>query len=286
MDLFARPTATPGRLAPWLVEMGTSLPGLLGAFRPVRPSIPRGSREQVVLAVTEVNGCRYTAWIHGAWRAYVGDDEADEALPLLLDYARDSALAGAPVAPTALDDALPPPAVRAVRATVAVAELSNLVGNSADGIWERILLRRPLAPLASLQEAAVVLTTLPLVTPLFAVAGAMRVASRLAPPMPEVVRPADQEANLVVHMLAEAVPRYLANALVRAIVLHLPGPVQLGVRAEGTEATVRISRSRVVLENGVGRDVPVIVDGGLELLLDVATRTLSRELAGLALRRP
>jgi alkylhydroperoxidase family enzyme len=281
MDLFARPTATASRLNPWLAELGRTASGLLDAFGPGHGAIAPRSRERVALAVTEVNGCRYTAWIHGAWCDFLGDDQGDEVLPVMLDFARDSALAGAPLDVDELAASLHPDAIRAVRATVAVAEVSSLVGNTADGLWERLRLRRPLRPAAALRETMIVAAAVPLAAPLFVAAGAMRLATWAAPPMPEIVQPPDAEANLVVHILSEAVPQYLANAVVRASVLRLPGPLSIGVRAEGTEATVRIERDRVELTNGLAEDTFLVIDGGLELLLDVATRTLSRELTQL-----
>lgn len=285
VDTFARPTATPQRLLPWLAELGATAAGLADALLPGDRSLSPQSREQIVLAITEVNGCRYTAWIHGAWRDFLGDAALDEALPLLLDFARDSALAGAPVDTSRLEEALPPRAIRSVRATVAAAELSSLFGNTVDGLWARLRGRRPFGAFAAAGEAVVVAAGAPLLTPALVAAGMMRLATRLAPTLPPIERPPTDDANLVVHMLAEAVPQYLANAAVRAVVLRVPAPLVIGVRAEETEATVRISPHRIVIENGIGPDAFLVVDGGLELLLDVATRTLSRELAGIAGRR-
>lgn len=284
MDLFARPTATPQRLIPWLAELGSSAAGLIDALPPGTRSLPPRSRERIVMAITEVNGCRYTAWVHGAWMEFLGDGEADEALPLMLDFARDSALAGGPVDTARLEEILPRRAIRSVRATVAVAELSSLVGNTADGLWARLRGHRPFDVPATIGEVVVVATAAPVALALFLTAGAMRLATRMAPAMPPIDKPPRDEANLVVHMLADAVPQYLANAAVRAVVLRLPSPLVIGVRAEETEATIRLSPARIVLENGIGSDASVIIDSGLELLLDVATRTLSRELAGIATR--
>lgn len=279
-----RPTATRQRVATWAVELSQSAWGLAAAYLPFVRAISSRSREQVVLAVTEVNGCRYTAWIHGAWSEFLGDEAADDALDLLLDHARASALAGRPVDSSHLEGRLPPDAVRAVRATVAVAELSSLVGNTVDALADRLRGRRPLDLGALAGEVAVVALGLPVAAPLLAAAGAMRLASRLSPPLPEIVCPPDDEANLVVAMLAEAIPTYLANALVRALVLAAPRPVVLGVRAEDTSATVRISRDAIELSNGLAHDVAVVVDGGLDLLLDVAGRALDRDLTRLTVR--
>jgi hypothetical protein len=240
----------------------------------------------LILAVADVNGCRYTAWVHGAWRDFLGEQQPDELLPALLDYARESAIAGHPVHPSALSGLLPPEAVAAVRATVAVAELETLVGNTAEGLGERLLGERPLPPFVALREALVVAVSLPLAVPVAALAAGMRLAERLSPPLPEFVRPPEGEANLVVHMLAEAVPAYLSNALVRAAVLAFRRPLVLGVRAEGVEATVRIGRDEIVLGNGLDPDAVVILDGGVEVLLDAAARAISRDLTSLSFRRP
>lgn len=255
------------------------------AFGPGSESLEPRSRERIILAVSDVNGCRYTAMVHGAWNDLLGPEKADDALPALLDYARDSALAGRPADTASLHAVLTPEAVRAVRATVAVAELSSLAGNTVDGLAERFMLKRPLLSPHTLSDIVVVGLTLPWVLPIATATAAMRLVSWAAPPMPELVAPPDEEANLVVHMLADAIPQYLAHAATRAVLLRIPGPVNVGVRAEGTEATVRLSHDRIELENGLGDDTFLVVDGGLELLLDVAARTISREVSGLPVRR-
>jgi hypothetical protein len=274
----------PPPLIPWLVELGRTLPGLATAYAPLGRAIDPRSREQVILAVTEVNGCRYTGWIHGAWREFLGDADADDALDALLDYARASALAGVPLTTESLDVALPPGAVRAVRATVAVAELSGTVGTTADGLAGRFTGRRPLAPVDTAREVVLVASALPVAASMFAMAGAMRLATFLSPPMPVVAQP-DDDANLVVAMLAEAVPAYLSNALVRGALLALPRPLVVGVRAEEATATMRITRDRIELTNGLADDTVMIVDGGIDLLLDVASRAINRELSRLTVRR-
>ena len=64
---------------------------------PVARSTP-ARREQVILAVTEVNGCRYCAWIHGSWADYLGElEDPADVLEALLAHARASAEAGQPL---------------------------------------------------------------------------------------------------------------------------------------------------------------------------------------------
>src|SRR3954469_2020195 len=127
-DDFRRRTATLALMAPWVGEALATLPGLVRSYGPGGPLDPR-TRERVILAVTEVNGCRYCAWIHGNWADFLGDGvsrlDAEEAV---LAYARACADAGKPLDPTPLRErGLPEASIQAVRATVAQIEVSNLV---------------------------------------------------------------------------------------------------------------------------------------------------------------
>lgn len=283
-DPFPRRTAAPTTLLPWFAELGRNLPGLLASYAPGGPLDPR-TRERVILAVTEVNGCRYCAWIHGSWADFLGgEDEEVEAEEALLAYARACADAGEPLDPAPLADDLPPDAIRAVRATVAQIEVSNLVGNTVDGLLARLTRRRPLDPPAAAVEALTVAAALPLAIPLLGAAAVMRAVARWAPPLPEIRTPAAGEANLLVHLLAQAVPVYLANAAVRAAVLRLPFPISVGVRAGRTGATLRIGRGNIEIANGIQPDAAVVVEGEVEPLLALATGSIVRELAGLRIR--
>lgn len=284
-DPFPRRTATPTVLAPWLVELGRTLPGLLRAYRPGGPVGPR-TRERVILAVTEVNGCRYCAWIHGSWADYLGEGEAGgaDAEEALLTYARACAEAGHPLDPAPLADRVPAPVAEAVRATVASIEVSNLVGNTVDGLLARLTRKRPAEPVAALGEALTVAVAAPVAVPLLAAAAAMRMVSRVAPPMPDIEVPPPGEANLLVHLLAQTAPAYLANAAVRAAVLGLPVPISVALRAGRTTATIRVGRGRLAITNGVAADALVVVEGDVEPLLRAASGALVRELGHLRIR--
>ena len=48
---------------------------------------------------------------------------------------------------------------------------------------------------------------------------------------------------------------------------------------------MRITRDRIELANGLADDTVMIVDGGLDLLLDVASPAINRELSRLTVRR-
>ena len=283
-DPFPRRTATPALLLPWLSEVVTTLPSLARSYTPMAPLDAR-LRERIILAVTEVNGCRYCAWIHGSWQEFLGDaiDERDAA-DVLLAYARACADAGRPLPTDDLVAVLPADAVRAVRATVAQIEVSNLVGNTVDGMLARLTRKRPLAPLSFAREVATVAVSLPIAVPLLSAAGAMKLVARVAPAMPAVDMPPAGEANLLVHLLASAAPTYLSNAVVRLALLGLPRPIAVGIRAGRTAATVRIGRGRVAVDNGIGRDTVMVVEGEVEPLLQLATGSIVRELAGVRIR--
>jgi AhpD family alkylhydroperoxidase len=290
-DPFARRTADPATLLPWFAELGRTLPGLVRSYLPGGP-IGARTRERVMLAVTEVNGCRYCAWIHGSWSDYLGErveggdaaDDAEAAESALLLYARACADAGHPVYPSPLRAVLPDEAVEAVRATVAQIEVSNLVGNTVDGLLARLTRARPLDPPRAAMEVATVVAALPLAAPLLALSGAMRLVRRAAPPVPEVVTPPAGEANLLVHLLAQTVPAYLANAGVRLALLRLPLPLTIGIKAGRTSATLRIGRGQVEVDNGIADDAVVVLEGEVEPLLQLATGTLVRELSSLRIR--
>jgi AhpD family alkylhydroperoxidase len=288
-DPFPRRTADPVVLAPWLAELARNAGGLVRSYLPGSPVDAR-TRERVILAVTEVNGCRYCAWIHGSWSDFLGDrpegeEDAILAEAALLTYARACADAGRPLDPAPLREFLPDEAVDAVRATVAQIEVSNLVGNTVDGLLARLTRKRPLDPSRAVVEAATVAVALPLAVPLLAAGAAMRAVSRMAPEVPVIEQPPAGEANLLVHLLAQTVPAYLANAGMRFALLRLPVPLAIGVRAGRTSATLRIGRGRVALENGIGPEAVVVLEGDIDPLLQLATGSLVRELTSLRIRR-
>jgi AhpD family alkylhydroperoxidase len=283
-DPFPRRTATPAALAPWVAELARTLPGLLASYDPRGPLDAR-TRERVILAVTEVNGCRYCAWIHGSWQEFLGAADGPTAEDALLTYARACADAGRPLDTAPLAAHLPPAAVQAVRATVAQIEVSNLVGNTVDGLLARLTRKRPLSPLAAAREAITIGAALPLAVPLLGLAGAMRAVERVAPALPEPTMPPAGEANLLVHLLAQAVPAWLSNAALRLAVLGLPVTVSVGVRAGRTEATASVGRGRITLANGVAPHVVAVIEGEVEPLLRLASGAVLEELGHIRVRR-
>ncbi len=288
-DPFDRPTATPWNMGPWLAELGRVPVGLVDAYLPGRVIAGR-DREQLILAVTEVNGCRWSAWVHGHWLDFIGARDPEEFMEPLLAYARSCAEEGRPLDTTVLDAAYPPELVRSVRAVVARTELANLVGNTADGVLERLLGRRPPAPVVALQEVATVVGALPFVAPAIGAAALMRTLTSLAPRLPEAEFVAeeegDDEPNLVAHLLVEAVPTYLGHTLVRTGLLLAPFTIAVAVRMEGRSATLRVGRRRVSVSNGVSRDALIVLEGGAEPLLKVVAGSIVRDVrTGRPLRR-
>jgi AhpD family alkylhydroperoxidase len=283
-DPFPRRTADPGLLLPWLAELARTAPGLVRSYLPGGP-IGARTREQVILAVTEVNGCRYCAWIHGSWADYLGDGAELDANEALLTYARACADAGTPLDPAPLAEVLPPEALQTIRATVAQIEVANLVGNTVDGLLARLTRKRPLDPPKAALELATVAIALPIAVPMLAVGGALRTLGRLAPPVPDIAMPEPGEANLLVHLLAQAVPSYLANAGLRMALLASPIPLRISVQAGRTAATLTIGRGAIALDNGVADDTMLVVEGDVEPLLQLATGSIVRELSTLRIHR-
>lgn len=282
-DPFPRPTATVAEVGPWLVELGSTVDGLVRAFASRPPVDPR-YRERVMLAVAEANDCRTVAFVHGSWGAFLGETERGRVDEAVLGHARACAEAGEPLDPAPLRAVLPPEAVRTVRAVVAGAQLSSLVGNTADGLLARLTRKRPLDPSSALGEAVVLAATAPLSLGALGLAALARAVARTAPPVPEVTMPPAGRANLLAHLLAQAAPAYLANAAVRTVLLRLPVNVSVGVRAGRTTATVTVGRNGVEVRNGLTRDAVVIVEGDVEPLLRFAAGDVVRELGAIRVR--
>lgn len=269
-----RGVPAPAGARSWLVELVRWAPGLAEAHLPGSGGIDARTRERLILTVGEANHCAVVSWIHGAWSDFLGPAADDGALEPLVAYARSCAQAGAPMDATTLDATFAVAVVRSTRATVARAEIGCIAGNAAEAIVSALRGRR-VRGVVSNAPAAV---ALPLLAPFGALAGAMWLANRIAPAVPEPIMPARDEANLVVHLLADAVPTFLGNTLVRSALLWSPLVLALGVRAEGADATLRIGQGRVEICNGLRADTVVVVDGGLEPLLRIAAGSILRQI--------
>jgi len=276
--------APPGwQLTTWLAELLSVPVGLVDAYLPAGRGVSARTREQLILAVADVNGNRYTAWVHGSWLDLLGPRELDESMVPLFEYARACAEAGVPLDTTVLEAAYPASLVRSVRATVAQAQLSSLVGTSIDDLGSRVVARRPWSVPELFQSVSTMALAVPIAVPTVLAAAGMRTVARLAPSLPAIHVPPDDEANLVVHLLAEAAPTYLGHAFIRTGLLYSPLPVSIAFRMDGTAATIRIGRGRVSVDNGVLPDALLVVDGGIEPLLQTVTSSILRDL-GVPLR--
>jgi hypothetical protein len=132
----------------------------------------------------------------------------------------------------------------------------------------------------------VVWVALPLAVPMLAAGAAFRTMSRFAPPVPQPQLPPAGEANLLVHLLAQAAPILLANAVLRLAVLGSPVIVPLGLKAGRTSATIRVGRGQLALDNGISPDVLMVVEGDVEPLLRLASGAVLQEARNLRIRRP
>ncbi len=235
----------------WLAELVRVAPGAIEARLPGL-GVDARTREHMSEPVAAACGSPLVAWIHGAWRDFVGRVEPDDAVEPLLAFAQASADAGGPVDATVLQAVYEPSVVRATRATVALAGVQVAIARSP---------------------------AVPLLIPTAVMAGTLGAIARVAPPVPEPELPADGRTNLVMHLLASASPRYLAHAVVRPVLLRNPRVLSIGVRMEGVGATVHIGRGRLRITEGVADDVVAVIEDGLETLLHVAAGSIVRQVA-------
>jgi hypothetical protein len=273
-----RRTASAGTVASWLTELASVPMASALAYVPGAGSLRARTREQLICAITERNGARYSAWVHGTWLEFLGDRDPEDVLAPLFAYARSCSERGRPLDTTTLDAVYPPELVRSLRATVARAQLENLAGNSLDSLAGAALGQRPFSLVDSVKEAALMAGAVPFVAPMVAAAGAMWLADRLAPSLPEVRTPATPQSNLVVGMVAEAVPTYLGNTVLRTGLVWAPLNLSVAFRMEGGAATLTIGRGEISVDEGVRPEALVIVDGGLDSLLHVVAGSIAGQL--------
>ena len=137
-------------------------------------------------------------------------------------------------------------------------------------------------------ELATVAIALPIAVPMLAVGGALRLV-RLAGARRARGRrcPPAGEANLLVHLLAQAVPSYLANAGLR---LAAAAPAGAGdLRHQGRSHVghhPHRARARSCVDNGIAPDAVLVVEGDVEPLLQLATGHLVREIGTFRVKRP
>lgn len=261
----------PDGLLRWLGKVVRDLPAQVSLYGP-RPAIDRGLRERIMLAVTEVHGDRYSALIHEGW-AEMSSGRFQARDEVALAYARKAAETGelppSAAARDALEAVFSPAEVRAVDAAIAAVAVSNVVGGTVDDLVDRVVGEKPRDRGVMLQEAVVAAASVPLGVPLLAWGALMRQAARSLPEV-EVVTPPAGQASVLVLMLAEMARRHSGLPLVRVLASGRL-PFALALRAGVMEATVRLHRSRLELEDGVAADVAVVIEGDPEALLAAAT---------------
>ena len=270
-DPFSRRTATPEALIPWLGRVARDIPAQIGLYAP-RAALDRGLREKIMMAVTDVNECRWCSWIHGGWKELLdrGPKARDD---IALAYARGAAETGklppSEEARTALQAVFSPSEVRAIDAAISGISVANLAGNTVDGLIARFTGARPRDPAAMVQEAAVVAAAAPVGLPLLALGALFQRAERALPRLDVELKEPPGSASMGVLMLAEVVKRWRDYPVVRA--LGASGPIAIGAEAEGMSATVRFKGSTVEVENGLAEDVVLVVQGDMETMIEAAT---------------
>lgn len=282
----SRREPTPAVVGPWLVELARTLPGLLPG------PLPSATRQRVLVAVSDENGSRTWAYVHGAWRDFLGATPHVDAEQAVTDYARACARAAKPLDATTLEAVLPAEAVRAVRATVASVELATLASGAASSLAARLTGRRRLAAdltnpaaLATLAwEAALATVAAPLTASAVVAATTARVVDRLAA-RPILDVPPDDEANLLVHVVGSTLHAWMGNAAVRLAVSRLPFTVTVALRDGRSEATVQVGQGRVEVSNGVDPGAIVLLEGELGPVLRAASGSLLEQLGHVRIRR-
>ncbi len=260
--------------AAWGIELLATAPAGLRSLVPGAP-VPAALREDVLVATAHAHGAASVAWLHREWRAFAGTIPDGDVRLALAAHAEACARAGHPVAPGALDEVLPPPAVRGVRAVVARGRLPSEIEART---------RRVVATVRSGRPASSLLVDLPLAAvglagaaPATAVGLALGALARLAPPVPPVEGAHDPDVGLLGALAAEAVPVLLGNAAVRTAVLGSPAVVGVALRSGGRSATVHVGRGGARVSEGVAPDALVVLQGDVEPLVRLATGVVLRE---------
>jgi len=260
--------------AAWGLEAVVTAPAGLRTLVPGAP-VPAALREDVLVATAHAQGAAGVAWIHGEWRAFAGSTPDGDVRLALAAHAERCARAGHPVPPDALDDVLPPAAVRGVRAVVARGRLESEVEARTRRVLAAVRRGRPSWDLVvDLPVAAVGLVA---ATPALAAGIALGALARLTPPVPAVDGADDPDVGLLGALAAEAVPVLLGNAAVRAVVLGSPVVLAVGLRSGGRAATIRVGRGRAQVVDGLASDVLVVLQGDVEPLVRLATGVVLRE---------
>jgi hypothetical protein len=239
-------------------------------------------RELVSAVVTGSAGADLLARLHSSWHDVLGPAELSEVDDELLVWVA-NAIGPAP----RLDlDALPAdlsPAWReAGAATVIHGVVTAVAIDRVASLARRLGGSVPLSPAGFAGDAVAVLLSLPVTVPVLTAGLVADLVGRVAP-APAVLE-VDDDANLLVQLLAETLPTWLGSAWGRVLVAALPVEVPVAVRSGLSGATVRLGLGRVRVVNGVADDAWALFDGEIDGLLRAGTHSLSRELRAARLR--
>lgn len=152
MSRFAKRTFTLPLLGKSLAAAAITSPVMLRAL--VKPRLPTSLREEVMLAVTSVNDCRYCSWVHTGLALENGVDMEDlgmllgksldnveerEAVAILFGkHFADTVRQPSAQARAKLAAHFSPAEQREIMAYIHAIYFANLTGNSADAILARL----------------------------------------------------------------------------------------------------------------------------------------------------
>ncbi|MCW5830643.1 MAG: carboxymuconolactone decarboxylase family protein [Deltaproteobacteria bacterium] len=189
---------TPGSLreyAYWLWETAQRVPSLVRTESGA-DGIDGRFREEVMLAVTAVNDCRYCRFVHGSLAEYEGVEldeiqkmmktdwePGDQRLAAAVHYARECAEAGklppSKASRAALGRLFDEKEVRAIEASIAGIMVGNLTGNTFDALLARFTGERRFREEGWVREAVIASAALAGGLSALAMGAAARGAARL-----------------------------------------------------------------------------------------------------------
>ena len=151
-SVFRKRTFTLPLLGSSLAAAGISLPTLAHAL--LRPSLSPALREEIMLAVTSVNDCRYCSWVHTGLalengvdmdslgmllgRDLISVDERDAVAILFGKHFADTVRQPSKVARDKLQQHFNAGERREIMAYIHAIYFANLTGNSADAVLARL----------------------------------------------------------------------------------------------------------------------------------------------------
>lgn len=262
-------------VAAWVVELARTAPWLWRGYG-LLPALPVRVRERSLAVFGERAGAPLVTWAHRAWQSFLGSHHQRAVLDDVVDHAERSAAAGRPASPELLRLSVPPRTARAARACVAWVALSAAAERGLLDLEQRARSGTGTRPGDVLADLLAVAAGAPMLGSSLATGALLELCNRLAPAAAAAETP--QDATLLAHVLADATPTYLGNALIRTLALRSPWPLVLGVRSGRSAATLRIGRGEVTVADGLEPDVVAVLDGDVDLLIEAASGTLLSEL--------